>query len=90
MDQDLRAELIAQADAAHSQHPQYKNHWDNWGLARIKRKITTRSPDWDLEEGMVVLLEPLPPGWNPAYRTVYNSKSHCDSMVPASRIEELG
>lgn len=34
--------LISEAEAQHTQHPQYANHWDGWVAVQAKRDIKVR------------------------------------------------
>ena len=96
MSQELRAKLIADAEAAHAQYPQYKGHWDNWILGRVKRRIAMRKTGWHLEKGTVLLMEPQaePLGMGPHagedFRIVYSPVSNMDTSVPDSHLEIIG
>jgi hypothetical protein len=53
----LRAALVAEADTAHLQYPQYREHWDGWRVAEVTRRFRTKL-GVAFEPGDLVLVSP--------------------------------
>jgi hypothetical protein len=94
--QDIRSKLISQAEAAHAQYPQYRGHWDNWILGRVKRRVTMRKTGWHIEKGTLLLMEPqaepltMGPYVGKNFRIVYSPVSNMDTSIPDSHVEVVG
>lgn len=99
---NLKAELLAEADAANAVYPQYRGHWDAWVVARARRDIRQRG-ELRLAKGEYCLLNPAslakhPDGRFPevTFVTVYlagkpgNVLRHLDTSRRASDFEVLG
>lgn len=54
---EAKARLLAEADQAHAAHAQYKGYWDNWVVARAKKRIVQRGVEV-AAKGDLVLLDP--------------------------------
>lgn len=52
-----RQALIAEADVAHAQYPQYRNHWDDWTVVEMTKRISARGRV-QFEKGDRVLCSP--------------------------------
>lgn len=99
----LRAKLVAQANAAHAQYPQYAGHWDAWRLAEVTRRQTGKS-GLQFETGDLTLVSPetrtdkIPPRgtslpyaqWPEVlFTTAYSFRTGNDTAVRADRIREI-
>jgi hypothetical protein len=99
---DKRTELIAIADAKHTQYPQYKNYWDNWVLMVVTKKVKTKM-GVAFDKGEVVLVKPqtefhkVMPKENLPYdqwpekefRVAYSVKTGCNTQVDAKSFKEI-
>lgn len=92
----IRLKLIKNADVKHKQYPQYKGHWDNWGLAVAKKQIKGRGGVLCLEKGEYCLISPEAPNKekysqypNVLWTTVYLEKNldGCDTSVNSTHFE---
>lgn len=59
----IHAELVGQADAAHTQYPQYADHWNAWVVARATKDITHRGAVI-VRRDEFVLMNPESIGWS--------------------------
>lgn len=53
----LRQSLIMWADRMHAVYPQYKGHWNDWQLARVKADLTSKGGN-HARKGDIVLVNP--------------------------------
>lgn len=88
-----KRDLIANAEAATAQYPQYRGHWDGpeWTLIRLKRRVKTKL-GVAFEEGEIALAtlraaEPeydLPEAW-----TAWSVSNRINTSVPLGWAEEV-
>jgi hypothetical protein len=87
--ESLRLALIAEADAAHVQYPQYRGHWDGWVLVRFKRNVTTKMGR-AFDKGEIALAKPasrkIGEGRFAGRQaiTAYSTKTKCDTSALAT------
>lgn len=100
----LRVALVAEADTAHLQHPQYREHWGGWRVAEVTRRIRTKL-GVAFEPGDLVLVSPktydekvapssrsiLPYAEWPTktFGTAYSRRNGVDTAVPVRDIREV-
>jgi hypothetical protein len=78
-----RSALINEAEESHRRYPQYVNHWDTWGLARITNTVKTKLGT-AFAPNDVVLIKPAEPGKivPDAYATAYSFRNGIDTAIP--------
>ncbi len=94
----------ADAEQAHARYPQYANHWDDWRIAEITRRVRTKS-GVAFERGDLVLVAPttytekVPPRGQPfaeyhewperEFATAYSFRTGNDTAVLATEVREV-
>ena len=83
----ITAHLIAAADAAHAQYPQYAGHWDGWVAMRATREVRTKG-GVRVTAGEVVLVDPatLTGGGSPIF---HSSRGQIDAAGHDGMVEAL-
>jgi len=83
----IRSNLIALADVQNADYPQYKGHFDNYVLVRLKKTIKTKmgTAFTANELGIARPLDPKEPKWI----TVYSFHNKCNTSVRAEDVEVL-
>jgi len=90
-----RAALIKIADAAHTEYPQYKGHWDNWLLGVVTFPTNVKA-GLVAPVGADVLVNPRGCTFIDNSRrkrttvTIYSVANEIDTSVNASSINVLG
>lgn len=99
----LAARLRREADAAHAEWPQYVGHWDDWRVAQVTRKVSTKQ-GVAFEAGDLVLVAPavtterVPPcgkgveysEWpERAFAKAYSHRNAIDTNVLVGLIREV-
>jgi len=88
----VRLELIAKAEAALAAFPQYKGHFDNYRLIRIKRQVKTKM-GIAFKAGELAICNPqfntITEGKKAGTLTVmaFSFTNRCDTSVSTSDIE---
>lgn len=89
----VTAEKQTEAIRAHAEYPRYEGHWDDWVLARITSRISTRL-GVAFEKGDLVLVHPdvetlgefsRYPGRQT--RTAYSFRTAVDTCVRADYVQ---
>lgn len=92
----IRQKLIENANAKYAKYPQYKGHWDNWGLAVARKQIKGRGGVICLEKGEYCLISLETPKKekysqypNVLWTAVYLEKNlgGCDTSVNSAHFE---
>lgn len=94
--QEQKRRVIAAADAAHTQYPQYAGHWDGleWALARVRKPIRTKM-GLSFEKGDITIVKPddIEPSPYHAHKgpfvVAYSLRTHIDTSIALRDIELL-
>lgn len=81
--------LTMDAVAAHIEYPQYKDHWDGWGLCRVEVRIKTKA-GVAFERGDLALYKVErrdTPGEPPIVVTLYSNRNGVDTQIGATTEE---
>lgn len=88
----VRAALVAEAEHTHAQYPQYRNHWDGYGLASITRRSKTKF-GVAFEAGDIVLARPennpADPYGGRESITCYSFRNGIDTSVLVRNVRRL-
>ena len=80
--------LTDDANEAHAAYPQYKDHWDGWGLCRLSARIKTKA-GIAFERGDLALYKVErrdTPGEPPIVVTLYSNRNGVDTQIGASTV----
>jgi hypothetical protein len=96
----LTSRFRAEAEAKHAQYPQYKGHWDGWGLVQVTRRVKTKCGE-AFKKGEIALGKRDEPVVDPTLHpetlaqlnrpsyTVYSRSNGIDTLVRASQVVEV-
>lgn len=91
----LRNLIVATADEAHAQYPQYAGHWNGpeWQLGEVARQVRTKS-GVAFRRGDIVLFrerteEECRAGCAPGFVTAYSVRNGIDTSVPAGYVHAI-
>lgn len=83
----IKARLLRQADAAHVQYAQYKDHWNDWTPVVVAKGQRSKSGQGFIE-GDIVLMSPesyKPESgtrMNTTFRTCYSWRTGINTSIP--------